>query len=123
GCLKMTAYKSEERISYQTLKEWALDAYYDGCRDHALMQGWSHEQVWGFVSYSFEEGFARPVENLMWHVILLVLSGGWHGEIERNSRGVISTIIVEYGLERLLVDVPVDEVEVFRHDLKILKLG
>jgi hypothetical protein len=37
--------KSEERITYQTLKVWALDSYFDFCRDSGLVSQWSHEQV------------------------------------------------------------------------------
>ncbi len=111
----------EERVAYETLKEWALETYYEGCRDHAVMKEWPHEQIMGYVSYQFENTFERPVEDLMWHVILLVLSGGWHKEIEQNIRGRIEKQLAEHSLENLLSDVPADEAEAFRHDLKILK--
>jgi hypothetical protein len=112
----------EERVTYEVLKSWALEAYYEGCRDHAVMKGWPHEQIMGYVSYTFEDGFERPVEDLMWRVILLVLSGGWHKEIEQNIRGKIADQLAEHGLENLLAEVPVEEAEAFRHDLTILKL-
>jgi hypothetical protein len=76
----------------------------------------------GYVSYAFEDGFERPVEDLMWNVILLVLSGGWHKEVEQNIQGKIAMQLAEHGLENLLTGVPADEAEAFRHDLKILKL-
>lgn len=115
-------YRSEERVTYQTLKEWALESYFNGCRDHAAMQGWQHAQVMGYVSHTFEDGFERPIEDLMWRVIILVLSGGWHQEIEQNIRRIIAKQLAERGLDSLLADVPVGEAEVFTHDLKILKL-
>jgi len=115
-------FRSEERITYQTLKEWALDSYYDGCRDLAVMEGWPHEQIMGYVSYTFEDGFERPIEDLMWRVILLVLSGGWHPEWGRRARHLIVNALAEHGLANLLADVPTDEAEAFRHDLRILKL-
>lgn len=111
----------EDRVTYKILKEWALETYYEGCRDHAVMKGWPHEQIMGYVSYQFENAFERPVENLMWNVILLVLSGGWHKEVEGSIRERIINLLAEHGLEKLLVDVPGDEAEVFRHDLKILR--
>ncbi len=26
----------EERVTYEILKSWALECYYEGCRDHAV---------------------------------------------------------------------------------------
>ena len=118
----MAAYQSEHRVEYQTLKGWALESYFDGCRDLAAMKGWPHEQILGYVSYTFEDGFERPVENLMWQVILLVISGGWHEDWCTRQRQKISEQIVKTGLENLLVGVPADEAEVFLHDLDVLKL-
>ncbi len=115
-------FRSEERLTYQTLKAWALDAYFDFCRDSGLVDRWSHEQVLARVDYTFEDGFERPVEDLMWRVILLVLSGGWHPDWSLRARQLIVDMLTEHGLENLLSDVPADEAEAFRHDLKILKL-
>lgn len=112
----------EERVTYETLKSWALESYYDGCRDHAVMQGWPHEQIMGYVSYTFENGFERPVEDLMWRVVLLVLSGGWYPNWESRARQLIADTLAEHGLESLLADVPANEAEAFLHDLRILKL-
>jgi hypothetical protein len=74
------------------------------------------------VDYSFEDGFERPIEDLIWRVILLVLSGGWHPNWDARSRQLILDALAEHGLENLLADVPADEAEAFRHDLRILKL-
>jgi hypothetical protein len=112
----------EERVTYETLKSWALDAYYDGCRDLASMKGWSHEQVLAYVVHTFEDGFERPVEDLMWRVILLVLSGGWHPNWEAGARQTITDQLSQGGLEALLLGVPREEIELFRHDLRVLEL-
>jgi hypothetical protein len=112
----------EERVTYETLKLWALESYYDGCRDHAVAKGWQHEQIIGYVSYTFDEGFDRPIEDLMWRVILLVLSGGWHSDWDLRARQGITELIAKHSLEKLLVGVPEGEVDLFRLDLKILKL-
>ncbi|MCB6182928.1 hypothetical protein LIN78_05120 [Leeia sp. TBRC 13508] len=111
----------EERKTYETLKSWALENYFDGCRDHAVMNGWPHEQIMGYVIYQFEDGFERPIENLMWQVILLVLSGGWHAEWVIQQRQIIFDCIEEHGLDALLAEVPKEEAQTFKHDLKILK--
>lgn len=112
----------EERVTYGTLKSWALDCYYEGCRDHAVAKGWPHEQIMGYVDYQFENIFERPLESLMWRVILLTLSGGWHPDWDLCARQVITDQIATYGLKTLLTDVPQEEAELFQHDLKILKL-
>ncbi|WP_343741669.1 hypothetical protein [Herbaspirillum huttiense] len=114
--------KSEERITYQTLKVCALDSYFDFCRDSGLVSQWSHEQVIARVDYSFEEGFERPIEDLMWRVIVLILSGGWHVEFAERNRALIADLIAENGLQNMLSDLPLEEAEIFEHDLKILKL-
>jgi hypothetical protein len=114
-------FQSEERVPYETLKSWALDAYFDFCRDSGLVDHWSHEQVLARVDYSFEDGFERPIEDLMWRVILLVLSGGWHPDWDLRARQLIVDALTEHSLENLLADVPAEEAEAFRHDLKILK--
>lgn len=118
----MAAYQSEERVTYQTLKEWALDSYFDFCRDSGLADRRGHEQVMGRLDYTFEDGFERPVEDLMWRVILLVLSCGLHFDWEIQQRKLIVDCIAEYGLDSLLIEVPAEEADLFRHDLKILKL-
>lgn len=112
----------EERVTYETLKLWALECYYEGCRDHAIMKGWPHEQIMGYVDYQFENVFERPVEIFMWRVILLVLSGGWHQDWYSRARQLIEDQIVKDGVDSLLAGVPDDESELFLHDLKILKL-
>lgn len=118
----MTPYRSEERITYQTLKEWALGSYFDFCRDRGVVKGMSHLEVVGYVSLDFEYGFERQIEDLMWRVVLLVLSGGWHSYFDVKQRQLIADQVAEHGLENLLADVPKDEADLFRHDLEILKL-
>ncbi|PTQ69431.1 hypothetical protein [Pseudomonas sp. GV071] len=112
----------EERVTYETLKLWALECYYEGCRDHAVMKGWPHEQTLAYVDYQFESVFERPVEDLMWRVILLVLSGGWDKDWYFRARQMIQNKIVKDGIDNVLVGVPPSEAELFRHDLKVLKL-
>lgn len=112
----------EERVKYETLKIWALECYYEGCRDHAVVKGWSHEQIMGYVDYQFENVFDRPVESFMWRVILLVLSGGWHQDWCSRARQTIEDQIIEDGIDNILAGVPADESKLFLLDLKILKL-
>ncbi|WP_205960164.1 hypothetical protein [Rahnella sp. CJA17(1/100)] len=112
----------EERVTYTILKSWALECYYEGCRDHAVMKGWPHEQIMGYVDYQFENVFERPVEDFMWRVILLILSGGWDQSWYTQARQLIADKINKNGIDDLLIGVPAEEAELFLHDLKILKL-
>ncbi|MBU9848890.1 hypothetical protein [Rahnella aceris] len=112
---------NEERVTYNTLKDSALESYFDYCRDLALKRGTTHEEIIGYVSYTFEDGFERLIENLMWQVILLVISGGWYPERKKIMRSEIIIILSENNLEDMLINVPSDERKLFLHDLKILE--
>ncbi|RUL68623.1 hypothetical protein EKH80_23405 [Dyella choica] len=76
----------------------------------------------GYVSYQFETTFERSIEKLMFNVVLLILSGGWHKGPEKIIRDNIASLIREVGLEGILVGVPGEEMEVFLHDLKVLEI-
>lgn len=118
----MPGHVSEERLTYGQLKRWALDAYFDFCRDSGLAQHAGHEQVMGRLVYTFEDGFERPLEDVMWNVILLILSCGLHEEWESKQRKIIIDIIKRSGMKNLLSGVPDDESSVFWSDLIILNL-
>jgi hypothetical protein len=107
----------ETRISYKTLKSWAFECYYEGCRDHALGGKWSHDEVMGYVSCQFESVFERAVEQFMWRVILMILSAGWNPDFEKSCRQWILDQMEKSGLDNLLCDVPEEEVALFRLDL------
>lgn len=113
-------FQHKDRVTYSMIKGWALDGYYDFCRDSGLIQRRSHEQIMGRVDYMFEDGFERPVENLMWQVVLLVLSGGWHSDWEVRARKHIAEQLAEYGLNNLMTGVPNEEADMFKHDLHVL---
>ncbi|WP_261314350.1 hypothetical protein [Burkholderia latens] len=112
---------NEDRVSYETIKAWALDAYFNFCRDSALMEGASHREVLGHVDLNFEGVYKSQIENLMLCVVQLILSGGWYPDAERSMRKSIVDQISTEGLDNLLKGVPSEEVELFVHDLRILK--
>ena len=112
----------EERVTYETLRTWALECYYEGCRDHALPKGWPHEQIMGYVAYQFENALERPVEKFMWSVILLILSGGWHREWHARAYAQVAKHISENGLSNLLENIPAPEYEAVVRDLAALGL-
>ena len=116
------SYDSGDRVSYETIKALALDAYYDACRDNALMRGWSHREVLGSVDYAFEAVYESQIENLMLCVVQLVLSGGWYQEAEQKMRSRISHQLATEGIDNLLREIPQEEADRFKHDLNVLKL-
>jgi hypothetical protein len=118
-----------ERRTYFKLKSQVLDAYFDACRDFAIVQGYSHEQVMQVVGKKFENMPVRPVEKLMLTVIFYVLCGGWYPERHQKMQASIAEQIRTNGLEKLISEIPdgiqegdeESEKEVFVHDLRILK--
>ncbi|RQR43490.1 hypothetical protein DIE20_11545 [Burkholderia sp. Bp9131] len=111
----------EERVLYGTIKEWALETYFNFCRDRALVLKMSQREVMGYVDYEYEEAFERPIEQLMFRIVELILSGGWNDHLAKYFRESAETIITEHGLESLLEGVPEEEAGTFKHDLRILK--
>ncbi|NVM78450.1 hypothetical protein FHW83_004278 [Duganella sp. SG902] len=99
-----------------------MDAYFDYCRDRALKGGHSHSEIVGYVSCVFEGGFERSIENLMWDVVVLVISGGWYFDWDAKLRENIANRIRADGLDNILAGVPNDEVDVFVRDLKLVGL-
>ncbi|RKP44981.1 hypothetical protein D7S89_21720 [Trinickia fusca] len=76
----------------------------------------------GSVDYAFEVAYESQIENLMLCVVQLILSGGWYQEAEQRMRSRISDQLSVDGLDNLLQGIPTEEAELFKHDLKILKL-
>ncbi|MDD1493984.1 hypothetical protein DF016_10380 [Burkholderia stagnalis] len=75
----------------------------------------------GYIDYEYDGTFENSLELLMFRVIWLILSGGWHSDLEKTMREIISNQISTEGLDNLLQGVPADEAELFKHDLRILK--
>ncbi|MEA9758383.1 hypothetical protein VDF70_04730 [Xanthomonas campestris pv. raphani] len=110
----------EERVDYKTLKSWALEAYYDGCRDYAIAKGLPYSHVMGYVLYAFENGFERPLENLMWEVINYILCGGWFQEGGEVLYKRIKEKMESDGIEEIFSELTGEEREEFLRDLKII---
>ncbi|VDO08772.1 unnamed protein product, partial [Brugia timori] len=74
------------RCTYQELKRQALSAYYDFSRDEVEKNNPSHLRVLARLNHHFEGTLGCPIEELMFCVVELVLSGGLHVEVEQNCR-------------------------------------
>ncbi|ADU36363.1 hypothetical protein Varpa_2157 [Variovorax paradoxus EPS] len=58
----------------------------------------------------------------MFCVIELILSGGWHEDVERNCRLWIEAWKVNNDINDLFDEISIEEMELFMHDAKVLKL-
>jgi hypothetical protein len=115
--------ESSERLSYCELKQIALDSYFDSCRSLALKRGYNQEEVFANVRYVFQDGLDSPVENAMWTVIMLVMSGGWIAGYRESARSLfLGWVSQTGGVDALLAAVPADEAEAFRHDAEVIGL-
>jgi len=113
----------EDRVTYSEIRSWFLDSYYNYCRAKL-----SHKSPWvdgeseaGHAYSELENAFELPVEKLMLEVLTLIFSAGRSPIPVVNYHGdVIRELLKDYGLLAALDDLPSDEAEAFRGDLKIL---
>lgn len=113
---------TDSRANYETLKKWASDAYFEGCRDHAIPKGWCHEEIIGYVVYQFEDYFSLNIEKLMWDVVIYILSAGWNAERAILARTYIEASINSAEFDSLVASLPNEERNEFMHDLKAVGL-
>ena len=112
----------ETRVPYDEIRAWTLEAYFIFCRDRGVAKRLSQLEVLGYAYDEFYDSFDRAIENLMFLVVILILSGGWHDEFEGRIRQKIASHLSSRNLTELLSEIPAEEQELFVHDLRILKL-
>lgn len=113
----------DERVTYSEMRTWFLGCYYHYCRAKL-----GHNSLWldgeseaGYAYTELESSFDTPIENLMLEVITLVLGGGRLSmQSQKYHRDIISKLLSENDLEKMLDELSQDEIDEFRHDLSIL---
>lgn len=110
------------QCSYRDLKNQVLDVYYEFCRDEIGSGTSSNMQVLARVNDHFEGTFNHPVEELMFCVIELILSGVWNENVEKNCRAWIEAWKVSNDLDKIIAETSTKEMDLFLHDVRILKL-
>jgi hypothetical protein len=118
----------EDRVPYKELKIWIWECYWESLRDrgplHRVNTTWSEEMIIGFVDSEYTESdgvFVSQLEYFMLDVILLVLSS--FKENQRNYYlSKVKKFISENDLEDLLSEIPKEEAEELRRDLRIIKV-
>lgn len=119
--MQSSEYLNYDRVGYNDIKAFVLDAYYHICRDKGVVSKMTHYEVSGYVSYEFENTYERPIELLMLQVVLLILNGDWYPEQSIFYRAEYNKIIENNdGLDNLLSKIPSEEAALFRHDLEII---
>lgn len=114
---------SSECLTYSQLKEAGLTSYFDSCRSLALKRGYSPDEVLANVRHVFQDGLESSVDDVMWDLVLLVISGGWiKGYRETAEARIVSSISEAGGVDALLDGVPLPEAEEFKHDLEMVGL-
>jgi len=114
--------EDRERENYETIKQWSLEVYFDGCRDLGHRKHTSEYEILGYVGYQFEGVFPHPTEQLMLMVCKFVLCAGRYPDYQTLLQSQISDIISKYGLKYLLAPLAEQELIVFKHDLLNLNL-
>jgi hypothetical protein len=111
----------ERRSTFDEIRRDVLEAQYRLCLGWERGTGPSHGILLGYIVNKFDGRYQRPVEELMFSVVLLVLSGGWYWW-ECGIRDRILMTIRSNGLDAMLSDVPDIEAAQFLRDLRLLKI-
>ena len=104
------------------IKAEALSLYFDFCRDRITRGQSTHENILAQVDYHFDGTFSTPLEQLMFYVVQLVLSGGWYPAIEKYCRTQISEWLSTHNLNELLSNIEANESIELVRDLELLRL-
>jgi len=118
----------DSRVSYPEMKSSVLENYWEACRDHGPATKaagvWELAQISSDVYDGYAGGsgsFDSPLEYLMLEVISLVLSC-WYPDQADFHRARIAELMRDNDIGAMLSSIPFDEAEVFKHDLKILRI-
>lgn len=115
----------EGRTSYPTMRAWIMESYYQACR--MVIErgtGWVvNEEELGYAYHEAESEsmFDTDVERLMWDTLYLILDAGRYPQQGRDIHfNLVKNVLNRVELDDLLTDIPLDEANELRHDLKIL---
>lgn len=112
----------KDRFTYLYLKNQALSVYCDFSRDQVGEENPSHAQVLAQLDYHFDGTFEYPAEELMFLVVELILSGGWHEDVEAYCREKIEAWKSRNDMRALIEEMAGEEAEIFMRDVEFLEL-
>lgn len=113
----------EDRIKYSEIRVWLLECYYKYCKVKI-----GHKSPWiegesevGYAYGELENSFDTPIEKLMLEVLTLVLSAGRASEKTYEYHlNCVYNLLESIDLSCILENLPSDEAEEFRSDLRLL---
>jgi hypothetical protein len=122
GARPMGERKREDTIGYFGIKTLLLESYFTGCRDLGTKHGWEHEAVTVYAIDAFEESFKTDVENLMYHVVSIVMCGGWIKKQEHYHRDQARALMNRMDIAAETSHMPKQEIEDLLFDIKLIEL-
>jgi hypothetical protein len=105
------------KSSYREIKHDVLDVYFEACRTLGIKLGQSHEQTLGYIVYNCQDAYTEEQKDIMFHCVLLILSGDWYPAQADNLRNHIATKLHSYGIANLFAELDAADAESFKSDL------
>ncbi len=118
----------DERTTYRAIREWAMDSAYASCRTSILqaerrgLEYIKDSDIFGAFFTETHECFETDLEELMWRSLEMILDRGLGPQAVRDEcTRIINTILARNAFDDLVRDIPDDEANELRRDLKLLK--
>ncbi len=117
-----------ERINYENIKMDLLEGIFNDMKNNLYKKKFLNEnsdisQLISKTFDDFENVYERPIERLMFLVIIVIISEGLKfSNLEFYYAEIGKILYSNECLENLLVDIPSREVEIFQADLEIIGL-
>jgi hypothetical protein len=118
----------EERTRYRDIREWAMDSAYDACQTAIIQvqrRGIEYIKDMDIFAGFFREThecFETDLEELMWRTLEMILDRGLGPQAVRDECSrIINNILGRTSFDDLVRDIPEDEANELRRDLKLLK--
>ena len=120
----------EERTTYRNIREWAMDSVYQSSQASIIQlnrNGLDYVRnhpvdIFGAFFSETHESLETDLEELMWRTFELIILRGLGPQIARDEcNRIINNILSRNTLDDLLQDIPEDEANELRRDLKLLK--
>jgi hypothetical protein len=118
----------DERTTYRAIRVWAMDSAYEICRSLILLgqrNGFETLKTTDVFTAFFDEThecFETDLEELMWRTLEMILDRGLGPQAVRDECSrIINNILGRTSFDDLVRDIPEDEANELRRDLKLLK--
>lgn len=123
-CRPRVDYEMTKKNSYEEVRCWLLDCYYQYCRGKLIGEKqWAPDEFeFGYAYDQIYDADAPVLERLMVEVLVIVLAAGRAPAAEEYHRQKIANLLAESDLKVIFYDANEDEIEGLLQDMKILRL-